>query len=504
MLEPNSTVGPEPLLSLRGVEKRFGGTVALEGIDIDIFPGEVHAFVGENGAGKSTLGKILFGAETPDCGAFLFRGRAIELNHPADGLQRGLVGIAQELSLMPTRSVADNIMLAQELGRGLFVDAAATRAAVLATMEKYDLILDPDALVADLPLALQQRVEILRALSHDARLIIFDEPTARLTEEEAKTVRSIVRQLASAGCAVVYVSHFLEEVLAISDRVSILRNGKLIRSGPAAAETRGSLITAMTGAVLSDQFPPIHCASETAPEVLRVVHLCIEADKPPLNFALRQGEIVGFSGLVGAGRSEIGQAILGAIPSQGGVFLDGVDISRLSIAQRLNRGIGYIPENRREQGLMMIRPIQENVGLPYLGRISGFFGLSQKKDRAAALHHCQLATVKYGSLLDAVSSLSGGNQQKVLFARASLGAPKLLIVDEPTRGVDVGAKRKIYDLLAAMADKGAAVMLISSEIEEIMGLCHRVEVIAQGVQTATLSGAEITEQALMEGAFKGV
>jgi simple sugar transport system ATP-binding protein/ribose transport system ATP-binding protein len=494
----------EALLTLTGVEKRFGGAIALTGIDLAIYPGEVHALVGENGAGKSTLGKILFGAHAPDMGKLLLNGTPIQMNTPADGLRHGLVGIAQELSLMPTRSVTDNIMLAQELGRGPFVSQRANRQAVLDTIERYGLAVDPDALVADLPISQQQRVEILRALSRDTKLIVFDEPTARLSGAEANTVRAVVRKLADAGCAVVYVSHFLDEVLAISDRITILRNGELMRSGPAQDETRESLIETMTGTGLSAQFPPLNPLPADAREILSVTQLQIAGTNTEINLSARAGEIVGLSGLVGAGRSEIGQAIMGAHPANGSVMLDGVEMSGLTIAQRIDEGVSYIPESRRDQGLMMMRPIQENVGLPFLKRISGLLGLSLKEDAAQALKHCTIATVKYGDLSDDAASLSGGNQQKVLFARASLSASKLLIVDEPTRGVDVGAKRKIYDLVTTMAANGTAVILISSELEEIIGLCHRVDVIANGAQVAHFSNVEMSEKALMHAAFTGV
>ncbi|MEP4195795.1 MAG: sugar ABC transporter ATP-binding protein [Aliishimia sp.] len=489
---------------LDNVEKRFGATVALTGVDLAIYPGEVHALVGENGAGKSTLGKMLTGVHSPDRGALKLDGAPIHLSNPAESLAYGLVGITQELSLMPTRNVTDNIMLARELGRGPFVNDAANRAAALAVMDKYGLAVDPDVIVADLPVSSQQRVEILRALSRDARMIVFDEPTARLSAEEAQTVCDVVRQLAAAGCAVVYVSHFLEEVLAISDRITILRNGKHIRTGPASNESRESLIEAMTGSTLSDQFPTPKFAPPDAEEMLRVDNLRLDGTTAPINLAIKAGEILGLSGLVGAGRSEIGQAILGALPAKGTVALAGQDISAWSIAQRIEQGIAYIPESRRDQGLMMMRTIQENVGLPYLSRISGWFGLSHRADTENARINCENATVKYGALSDDMTTLSGGNQQKVLFARARLGAPKLLIVDEPTRGVDVGAKRKIYDLVADMAAGGAAVLLISSEMEEIVGLCHRVEVIANGTQVANFQRNQMTEAALIQAAFSGV
>lgn len=502
--DPVNTTQAEAFLRLRNLEKRFGATVAVTGIDLDIQPGEVHALVGENGAGKSTLGKMLSGVHVPDEGMMELDGAPLAMANPSDGLVLGLVGIAQELSLMASRSVTDNIMLAREICKGPFVDQAANRAAAKDTMDRYGMRVAPDAIVADLPVSVQQQVEILRALQRDARLIVFDEPTARLSGDEAQTVRRVVRQLADAGCAVIYVSHFLEEVLEVSDRITVLRDGRLVRTSKAEDETRESLIEAMTGTALSAQFPDVPAIAADAAATLTVSDMRVDGAQPGVTFDIKAGEILGLSGLVGAGRSEIGQAILGARAATGTVRLDGKDIGGWSIARRIAAGMAYIPESRRDQGLMMMRPIQENVGLPYLDRVSGWFGLSLARDRARTAQHCAAATVKYGHLGDDMTTLSGGNQQKVLFARAALGAPRLLIVDEPTRGVDVGAKRKIYDLVTQMAADGAAVLLISSELEEIMGLCHRTLVIAGGREVAQFDANDMTENALVAAAFSGV
>ncbi|MEP3944682.1 sugar ABC transporter ATP-binding protein [Ascidiaceihabitans sp.] len=492
------------MLTLTGVSKRFGSTLALDNISVDIRPGEVHALVGENGAGKSTLGKLMVGVHQPSDGELTLRGEPVALANPSVALGHGLVGIAQELSLMPTRSVTDNIMLAREITSAGFVNEKANRSAAQAVMDAHDMQLDPDQLVSTLPVAQQQKVEILRALSRDAQLILFDEPTARLPSEEALRLRDTVRGLADAGKAVVYVSHFLEEVLAISDTITILRNGKHIRTGPASAETRDTLIEGMTGSTLDAQFPKVHRPSADAPVVLDVKGLMVQGGADPITLQIKAGEIVGLSGLVGAGRSEIAMAIMGADPAEGRIMLDGKDMSQTTLADRINAGIALIPESRRDQGLMMDRPILDNTSLPYLSRVSGWFGLKLQAEREQTTQHCAQATVKYAALQDSMHTLSGGNQQKVLFARASLGAPKLLIVDEPTRGVDVGAKRKIYDLIADMAARGTAILLISSEIEEIIGLCHRALVVSQGHIVSEFADADITQEALMTSAFSRV
>lgn len=490
------------LLTLSGVGKSFGGTTALEGIDLTIEAGKVHAFVGENGAGKSTLGKLIVGVHAPSAGSMMLDGAEVQFASPAQALERGLAGISQELSLMPQRSVLDNIALGREVMRGPFVDARATRAGVQAVMDRFDMPIDLDAKVGDLPVVEQQKVEILRALGRDARLIVFDEPTARLPSDQVAPLLALVRQLAEAGTAVIYVSHFLEEILEASDTVTILRNGRLIRTGPTAAETHESLVEGVTGSVLGEQYPAIAAPAAGQAPVLSVAGLSRPGVFEDVSFDIRPGEVLGLAGLVGSGRSEIARAILGADPAQGRVTFRGAPAGP-TIAARLSGGMAIIPESRRDEGLMMNRPILENVTLPHLRRFSGALGLNRRRERDAAQTQCAATGMKYAALGDPAAALSGGNQQKILFARAALGDPALLIADEPTRGVDVGAKRSIYDLIAGMAARGKAILLISSEIEEILGLSHRVLVISRGRVAGELAEAELTESALMTAAFSG-
>ncbi len=495
-----------PLLTLSGVSKHFGATQALKDVSVEFAPGKVHALVGENGAGKSTLGKVLLGVHQPGDGEIRLDGVNISITSPADALTKGLVGISQELSLLPHRSVTDNIALGLEVTRGPFVDQRATRAQVLEVMRRYDMELDPDAQVGALPVAQQQKVEILRALSRQARLIVFDEPTARLASHEAEQLRLLVRCLAQSGKAVVYISHFLEEVLAISDTITVLRNGQHVQSGPARAESRDSLILAMTGRDSEHQFPAVSPPPAlTSAPVLKVTNLCRKGLFEDINFELRAGEIVGMAGLVGAGRSDVAQTIYGAAPpSSGQVEFNGRDVSRADVADMIGAGMAMVPESRREQGLVLGRPIVDTVTLPYLQRFTGWLGLETGRERREAEAECAATAVKHGGLHLDIDTLSGGNQQKVLFARAAMGKPRFLIADEPTRGVDVGAKRGIYDLIARLAAEGQAVLLISSEIEEILGLCHRTLVMARGRVVANLTREEMTKNAIMQAAFSGV
>ena len=499
-----ATGGAPCLLALGNISKDFGPTRAVDNVSLDIHAGEIHALVGENGAGKSTLGKLMTGVHSPDAGHIRVDGAPVRLSGPSDALRRGLVGIAQELSLMATRSVADNIMLGREITRGPVVSERRNRAAALKIMESCGMALDPDRIVGTLPVFDRQKVEIARALGRDARLIVLDEPTARLPPAATRHLHATVRRLAQAGKAIVYVSHFLEEVLALADKVTILRNGCLIRSAAARTESRKSLIEGMTGRTAEAQFPKIARPDAAAPVVLSVENLAVHGADAPVSFTIRAGEILGLSGLVGAGRSEIAHALIGSEPATGHIFLNGQDLSLAPIEARLRAGFAFVPESRRDQGLMMMRSIRENVSLPWLDRLSAWTGLNLAREARETARHCAVATVKFGALADPVATLSGGNQQKVLFARAGLGSPQVLIIDEPTRGVDVGAKRKIYDLIASMAARGTAILLVSSEIEEIIGLCHRVLVIAQGHVAGEFCDAAITREALMSAAFSKV
>lgn len=496
---------PDPLLTLSGVSKHFGGVQALTDIDVAFRPGKVHALVGENGAGKSTLGKLILGVHRPSSGVMRLDGREVTVPDPAHALRLGLVGIAQELSLMPRASVLDNIALGREVTRRGLVDKAATLAWALDLMDRFDMRLDPQAIVGQLPMAERQKVEILRALGRDARLIIFDEPTARLASYQARQLLTLIRNLAAAGKAVIYVSHFLSEILEVSDTVTILRNGRLIRTSPVADETRETLVAGVTGQDYQHQFPPLPPAPTEGAPLLKVRGLTVKGQFADIDLDLRPGEILGLAGLVGAGRSEVAHAIYGAAPVDAGTIeFDGQALTRPDIRQRLDAGMAMIPESRRDQGLILARPILENTSLPWLARFTRWAGLAKRAERQAVTASFAETSVKYAALSDHVDKLSGGNQQKILFARAALGRPRLLIADEPTRGVDVGAKRAIYEMIARLAAQGEAILLISSEIEEIMGLCHRVVVLSRGRVAARLSGADLTEQAVMQAAFSGV
>ena len=493
----------EALLAVRNVSKRFGATHALKDVSVTFEAGRVHGLVGENGAGKSTLCGVMLGVHAPDSGSLVLGGSPLKLDSPAQGAAHGLVGVAQELSLLPAMGVVDNVVLGSEERWGPFVNDRANRRRVEALIAQHGLEVPLDSRAGSLPVAGQQKVEILRALGRESRLVVLDEPTARLASHEAADLCSTVRELAEQGVAVVYVSHFLNEVLSVADTVTVMRDGRIVRTGPAEAETHGSLVEGMTGRHIGEIFPPKPPApAGDAPVVLRVRDLCAAGGEfTDVSFHVRAGEILGLAGLVGAGRSDVAHAVYGA----GRVVSGSVEVCdrRLSgsVEDALASGVGLIPESRRDQGLMARRPVRDNTTLPHLRRFIGRLGIRTGQEQIAAKQACDDIGVRAESLLAPVEALSGGNQQKVLFARAVLGEPRLLIADEPTRGVDVGSKRAIYEALNQMARSGCAVLLVSSELEEVIGTCHRALVMRGGRIVAEYAGDDMVDANLLAAAF---
>jgi rhamnose transport system ATP-binding protein len=492
---------PRTHVELADVSKHFGAVRALDGVSLSIARGSIHALVGENGAGKSTLGKIVAGALTPDAGRLLLDGEEVALRSPREALVRGVAAIAQEINVVPQLTVEENVFLGAEPRGGGFVSRRALRRRYEQLAETAGLRLAPTAPAGRLPPAEQQKVEILRALSRDAELIVMDEPTAALGREETAQLHEIVRSLARAGRTVLLVSHFLREVLALADVVTVLRDGRVVRTAPAAEQTEESLIHAMLGRSLTAAFPPKRAGPDDAPAVLTVRDLHAPRVEG-VSFTVRAGEIVALAGLVGAGRTELARAVYGAErPTSGSVELAGGEELSGGPRARLRAGLAMIPESRKEDGLLLGRSVTENVTLASLGSVSrlGFVRRGAERRRAReVLDRWDVRAGRYGA---PVSSLSGGNQQKVLFARVLLCGPKVLVADEPTRGVDVGAKRAIYDLLVALAEDGMGVLLISSELEEVLGLAHRVLVMRAGRIVGELAGEQMTESAVLAAAF---
>jgi simple sugar transport system ATP-binding protein/ribose transport system ATP-binding protein len=486
-------------LEVRGIGKSFGATRALDDVSIAISAGSVHAFVGENGAGKSTLGKIIAGVFPQDQGDLVLHGTTVAFRSPREALIRGIALVAQEVALVPRLTVAENVFLGAEPRRSGFIDrrSLSDRFETLTRESGFDL--DAATMVSRLPIAQQQQVEILRALARDADLIVLDEPTASLSAAETERLHEIVRGLRAGGKTVILVSHFLGEVLDLSDSITVLRDGRVVRTSPTADETEDSLVLGMLGRPASRTYPDKRLPPADAPIVLTIEGLTAPAVHD-VSLTVRAGEIVGLAGLVGAGRSELARAIYGANPTSAGDVRVGGTALEGKPGASLRAGVAMIPESRKDDGLILTRPIRENVSLASLSRLQRFGFVRRGAERTQVRD--ALERVTGTRLLDApAGSLSGGNQQKLLFARALLIEPGVLIADEPTRGIDVGAKRDIYETLVGLAANGLAVILISNELEEILGLAHRVVVMRHGRLVAELSGPEMTEEAIVGAAF---
>jgi ABC-type sugar transport system ATPase subunit len=489
----------------RGVSKRFGGVLALDGIDLEVEHDSIHALVGENGAGKSTLGKVIAGVHRPDDGELWVDGRRVDYHSPRDALGDRITVIAQEPTLVPHRSVQENVYLGVEGGRGGIVDSRRTARRFAALVRESGIELDPRRLARTLTVADQQKVEILRAMAREAQLFIMDEPTSALTADESERLFELIRRLRERGATIVYVSHFLPEVLALADTVTVLRDGRLVQTTAAAGETPDRLVSAMLGRPLDLTFPDKTPLAPAAPVVLSVQGLARPPEVQDVSFEIREGEIVGLAGLIGSGRTEVARAIFGADRRSGGsVVVDGTPLDARSPRTAIRRGVVMLPEDRKRQGLIMLRSIVENVTLPHLGDLSTAGVVATGDERRRTSELIGRLDVRTPSNNAAVNTLSGGNQQKVLFAKWLFRRPRVFILDEPTRGVDVGAKVAIYELIRSLAAEGMAVLLISSEHEEVLGLAHRVLVMRAGRIVAEFDEQTMSEDAVLHAAFATV
>jgi len=487
-------------VEVRGVSKRFGGVQALREIDLEIERGSIHGLVGENGAGKSTLGKVLAGIHRPDEGELLVEGRAVAYRSPRDALADGITMIAQEPTLVPHRSVQENVFLGLE--PAVFLDERPMSRRFAALVQEAGIELPPRRLARTLRVADQQKVEILRAIAREAKLVVMDEPTSALTTDEAERLFELIRRLRDRGVTVIYVSHFLPEVLSLADNVTVLRDGRIVRTSAAKDETPERLVSGMLGRALDLAFPDKQPVPDDAQVVLSVRGLSSEPSVHDVSFEVREGEIVGLAGLIGSGRSEVARAIFGADRATAGtVEVDGRALDARSPRAAIKRGVVMLPEDRKRQGLLMLRSIVDNVTLPHLADVTTGGVLSTRRERRRTSELIASLDVRTRSNAAQVSTLSGGNQQKVLFAKWLFRTPRVFIADEPTRGVDVGAKRAIYELIQELAARGIAVVLISSEHEEVLGLAHRVLVMRAGRVVAEFDEAHMGEDAVLHAAF---
>ena len=485
------------ILSAHRISKSFGEIPVLFSVDFDIRPGEVHAIIGENGAGKSTLIKILSGIEQPTSGTISYDGQTLKLppNGAAEAL--GIVLIHQELNLAEHLTVADSIFLGRELKKYGFLDIEEMRRRAAAVMAMLHVHVDPDARINTLSVADKQMVEIAKAISRDARVLIMDEPTAVLSVGETQTLFEQIRRLTARGVAVIFISHKLDEIMELAQRVTVLRDGQLIATVSTEALTPDSIAQMMVGRELSNLYPPKHEPDVDAPLVLSVRGLVAPGVRD-VSFELRKGEILGFAGLIGSGRTAVAEAIVGLThKSAGEVDVDGKPANFTAVAQSVAAGVAYMTKDRKGRGLLLNMGLQPNLTLLTLKKhLKGIFldGDSEKKALERAVRRFDIrardASVRVGQL-------SGGNQQKLMLGKTMESEPDIIIMDEPTRGIDVGTKQQIYHIIAALAAEGKSIILISSEMQEVIGLSHRVLVMRDGRLAGRLEGAEISEAEIM-------
>jgi ribose transport system ATP-binding protein len=473
--------GP-PLLQMRGITKRFYGVPVLADVDLDAVAGEVHAVVGENGAGKSTLMKILAGAYQPDAGTILLDGREVHFGHPREAQERGVSIIYQEFNLLPERTVAQNIFLGREPTRGLFIDGRAMEEATAALLAELGAegAISPRSLVRDLSVAQQQTVEIAKALSFEARILVMDEPTAALSPHEVDALFAQVRLLQSRGLAVLYISHRLKEIFDLAQRITVLKDGRQVATVAGDAVSPGELVRMMVGRDLDHYYPPRAAAGKVGNVRLRVQGGAV-GKLHDIDLKLRAGEVVGLAGLAGAGRTEVARALFGVESFVAGtVELDGKPVRIRSPRQAIRAGIGFLTEDRKAEGLILPQSVRDNtlLALRSLARTRPNAGGSPGTRLVVDL--ARRVELRAASLEQEVRDLSGGNQQKVVLAKWLATRARILIFDEPTRGIDVGAKAGIHELMRELADAGAAVLMISSELPEVIGMSDRILVMRDG------------------------
>ena len=488
-----------PLLSMQAVQKRFPGVHALKGVDFDVKAGEIHALLGENGAGKSTLIKTIAGVHRPDEGNLEFAGENCKFNNPRDAQKVGIDTVYQELSLYPELSVAENIFMGhaprRQVGPFSLVDwqAMNDRAlALLAELEVFDV--DVKEIVGGFNVGNRQRFEIAKALSHDAKLLILDEPTAALTEADVEQLFRIVRLLKERGVGIIFITHKLGEVFELADRVTVLRDGEYIGTKDVAATTENELISMMVGRTIDNLFPKQK--SEIGEVVLEVRNLVREPNTKNVSFKVHAGEIVGMAGLVGAGRSETAQVIFGITPAHSGeILIHDKAVSINNPSQAIENGIAYVPEDRATQGLIKPMSIKDNVAMVVLERMANSSFIDFASEQTLANDAIKQFEIRAYGPEQVANKLSGGNQQKVVISKWLASEPKLLIMDEPTRGVDVGAKSEIHRLMSQLAaERGLAILMISSELPEVLGMSDRVLVMRQGSLVAEFTREEVTQE----------
>lgn len=490
----------QTILRMEQISKAFPGVKALDQVDFELAPGEVHALVGENGAGKSTLMKVLAGIYSADSGTISLRGAPVTISDPLRAQQMGISIVHQEPLLFHNLTVAENILVGREptvLRPLALLNRSRLWADAQQVLRHFDAVISPGTLVRDLSVAQQQVVEICKALSLRADILILDEPTSALSDSEAERLFETVAQLRARGIAIVFISHRLNEVMRLADRVTVLRDGKLAGTIERESASVGRIIGMMVGRELTDLYG-VEAQQDRSAEVVLDVHQLSGVRFRDVNLAVHRGEIVGLTGLIGSGRSEVGLTLFGHLPARGGkVTLDGAPYHPRNTSQAMNQGVAFVPEDRRKLGLFMAMSVCGNLTVTRLQELERRGVLVRRRERNLAEELVQSLRIRTPSVEQRVLNLSGGNQQKTMLGKWLAREPKLLIVDEPTRGVDVGAKVEIYTILRGLAARGIGVLVISSEMPEIIGMCGRVYVMHEGHIAGELEGDEITEENIM-------
>ncbi len=490
----------DTLVVMEEIEKTFPGVHALDQAHFELRAGEVHALVGENGAGKSTLMKVLAGVYAKDAGRILYRGAEVEIPNPRAAQTLGISMIHQELNLMPHLTLAQNIFVGREPRQGVrfILDEKEINAKTQALFDSMRLRLDPRTRVADLTVATQQMVEIAKALSFDSQVLIMDEPTAALTEAEIEELFRIIRELRGRGVGIVYISHRLEELKQISDRITVMRDGRFVGTEDAQAIPIERIISMMVGRTIYESKPetPERPSDEIVLEARNLNRGQVIKD---VSFQLRRGEILGFAGLMGAGRTEVARAIFGADPLDSGeIYVHGKKVAIKHPRDAVRHGIGYLSEDRKRYGLALGMDVEANIVLAAFKKFLGKLGVvNSKQTRATGQHYVEMLSIKTPSLQQRVKNLSGGNQQKVVIGKWLTADTDVLIFDEPTRGIDVGAKSEIYHLLNSLTKEGKSIIMISSELPEVLRMSHRIVVMCEGRITGELAAAEATQERIM-------
>jgi rhamnose transport system ATP-binding protein len=487
------------LLELTGIVKSFAGVHALKGVSFELMPGEVHALVGENGAGKSTLIKVITGAHRPDAGTLAINGRVVEHNDPTVSRNLGVAAIYQQPALFPDLTVAENIALRLERGGPWrFIRWGERRRRAKELLDRVGANVFPDSFVRDLTMPQQQLVEIASALGGDAKVLILDEPTASLSDREVDNLFRVIRELRAQGVGMIYISHRLEELPQIADRVTVLRDGTYVGTRSMAEVDRAEMIRLMVGRSLEAVFPKIEVPIGDV--VLETRDLCCgPGGVRGINLSVRAGEILGIAGLVGAGRTELARVLFGLTPFDGGqILLKGQPVSVTSPSKAVELGIAYVPEDRRRHGVILEMPVAANTTLAILRRVASGGLINFAKEREVAASFVGRLGVKTPSIDNPVGNLSGGNQQKVALARWLAAEPSVIILDEPTQGVDVGAKAEIHKLMGELAKRGLAIIMISSELPEVLGMSDRIAVMHGGRIVGQLSRAQATQERVLE------